>query len=169
MTDRDHEFAQWAAARGPWLQRTAFLMCGHRAHAEDLAQATLVKMYVAWPKISRQDRVDAYARRTLTRVCIDESRRPWRREQATEATPERATGAEASATIDDRLYLLDALRTLPDRQRVAVVLRHWHDLSVEETADAMRCSPSAVKTHTHRGVARLRELLGESVAVRGEM
>ena len=169
MSTRDTEFAAYVAARSAWLQRTAYLMCGNRTLAEDLAQAALVKLYVAWPRIQRRDAVDAYARRTLARVCIDESRKPWRRESmTTEHVPEQADIADPHGQVDDRAALLDALRTLPDRQRVAIVLRHWQDLSVAEVADAMGCTESAVKTHTSRGMARLRAVLDDITITNGD-
>ena len=169
MSRRDEEFAEWVAARSAWLQRTAFLMCGDRALAEDLTQTTLVKVYVSWHRIQRREAVDGYARRTLARVCIDESRRPWRRESVVaDGLGDRADVRDAHGGVDDRDVLLDALRALPDRQRVAVVLRHWQDLSVTETAEAMGCTESAVKTHTSRGVARLRELLSDLTLTNGE-
>jgi RNA polymerase sigma factor (sigma-70 family) len=51
---------------------------------------------------------------------------------------------------------------LPDRQRIAVVLRYWEDLSVEETAQLMDCSPGTVKSNASRGLDRLRTLLAGS-------
>lgn len=168
MNRRDAEFAEYVAARSAWLQRTAFLLCGDRTRAEDLAQSTLVKLYVAWPRIRRRDAVDGYARRTLVRVCIDESRRPASRETATDTLPEPADPWDAAGRVDDRSELLHALRALPVRQRTAVVLRHWHDLSVDETAEAMGCTASAVKTHTQRGVTALRAALAETSVTNGE-
>lgn len=168
MSRRDTEFSEYVAARSTWLQRTAYLMCGDRSRAEDLAQATLVRLYVAWPRIQRRDAVDAYARRTLSRVCIDEARRPWRRESPTDSTVEQAAPGDGPGQVDERSALLQALRALPPRQRMAVVLRHWHDLSVEETAAAMECTASAVKTHTARGVAALRTALAETTVMDGE-
>ncbi|MEJ7833609.1 MAG: SigE family RNA polymerase sigma factor [Nocardioides sp.] len=162
MSKRDADFADYVAARSTWLQRTAFMMCGNRAQAEDLVQTALVKLYVAWPRIQRRDTVDAYARRTLARVWIDELRRPWRRETTTDIADFRPDPADGPGQVGDRIELLQALRRLPDKQRIAVVLRHWQDLSVADTADVMGCTASAVKTHTARGVAALRTSLGSA-------
>jgi RNA polymerase sigma factor (sigma-70 family) len=63
--------------------------------------------------------------------------------------------------------LLAALRALPERQRAAVVLRHWCDLSEAETADAMKCSVGTVKSNASRGLARLRQALGQTRDIPG--
>ena len=57
-----------------------------------------------------------------------------------------------------------ALAELPKRMRAAVVLRHWLDLSVEETASLLDCSEGTVKSQTAKGIARLRSLLGGGAA-----
>jgi len=63
---------------------------------------------------------------------------------------------------------LAALRALPDRQRAAVVLRHWCDLSEAETALTMGCSVGTVKSTTSKGLARLRAGLAVNVPLKGE-
>lgn len=159
---RDDEFTEFVAARSAQLVRTAFLLCGDRHKAEDLVQITLTKLYLAWPRVDRLGGVDAYARRILVRASIDESRRPWRRERPGYDPASGITGPAATEShppVDERSAVLVALRGLPTRQRAAVVLRHWHDLSVDETAALMHCSTSAVKTHCARGLERLRAAL----------
>jgi RNA polymerase sigma-70 factor (sigma-E family) len=117
--------------------------------AEDLLQTALVKLYVAWPRVKQPE---AYVRTTMVRANIDESRRPWRRETSTEDVPELARPdpePEGSG-------LFAALQELPAMQRKVVVLRHWLDLSVAQTADELGISTGAVKTHSHRALAALR-------------
>jgi DNA-directed RNA polymerase specialized sigma24 family protein len=72
------EFTEFATGAAPRLRRTAFLLCGNWHTAEDLTQATLVKMFVSWRRISRQDAVYAYANRTLvnTYLAADRAGRP---------------------------------------------------------------------------------------------
>lgn len=92
-------------------------------------------------------------------------RRSRNREWVTDEIPETpwriGTPGEGDAVVQSHV-LRAALRALPERQRAAVVLRHWCDLSEVETADAMRCSDGTVKSHAFRGLARLREALGET-------
>ncbi len=138
----------------------AYALCGDWHRADDLVQAALVKLYVAWPKVRRTGSEDAYLRTILVRVSIDEHRRPPRRESATDTLPDRA--ARPPLPVEDRSALLDALQALPAQQRAAVLLRHWLGLSVEETAREMRISEGTVKSHTSRGIAALRGVLAAS-------
>lgn len=156
--ERDREFSEYVAARSLALTRTAYLLCGDRHRAEDLVQTALTKLYVAWGRARRADSIDAYVRKILVRASIDDSRRPWRRREFMFAASMPDTGSPPT----DESYqspLLDELRCLPHGQRAAVVLRYWHDVSVEETADLLNCSTSTVKTQSARGLRRLREAL----------
>jgi RNA polymerase sigma-70 factor (sigma-E family) len=155
--ERDAEFTAYVAARRAHLRRTAFLLCGDWHGAEDLVQITLAKLYAAWPRLRDGSSPEAYARTTLVRVHIDETRRPWRREATVSVMPERPAGGAVS--VEDHDGLLTALASLPPGQRRVVVLRHWLGLSVEETAHDLGCSIGTVKSQTARAVARLREAL----------
>jgi RNA polymerase sigma factor (sigma-70 family) len=101
--------------------------------------------------------VDAYARRILVNSGIDESRRPWRREDS------GLDGIEQLVTEDfameDRQLLIEALASLPIGQRQVVVLRYFVGLSVEETAADLHCKPGTVKSQCSRALARLNDLL----------
>jgi RNA polymerase sigma factor (sigma-70 family) len=94
----------------------------------------------------------------LVRTFLDERRRLWRREQPSDQLPEGA-GTDPTATAVDRIDLHRALSLLPARQRAAVVLRCWEDLSIAEVARVLDCSEGSVKSQTSRGLARLRDLL----------
>ena len=78
---RDAEFSEFVAARQTHLRRIAYAVCGDWHQAEDLLQTALVKLYVAWPRLHRDGRAEAYARQIIVRANIDEHRRPWRRER----------------------------------------------------------------------------------------
>lgn len=118
-------------------------------------QATLVKIYLSWWRIRGEPA--AYARRALLNVYIDHSRKPCvRREKAAEALPDVVVPHGPTA-LDP--VLVDALSQLPQRMRAAVVLRHVQDLSVDETADLLGCSPGTVKSQTARGLDKLRAAL----------
>src|SRR5690349_23733214 len=82
MGSRDEEFSAYVAQRRTQLRRIAYLLCGDVHKAEDLVQTALMKVYVAWPRVQRAGNVDAYVRRILVNSNVDESRRPWRREEA---------------------------------------------------------------------------------------
>ena len=134
-------------------------MCGDWHRAEDLTQTAFAKLYAAWPRLRDVAAAEAYLRLTLTSTYLDDSKRMWHRERATGELPER----QASYDEDDRLVLLDALAQVPSRQRACVVLRFFDDLSVEDTAAALKCSTGTVKSNTSRGLDALRRILGASM------
>ena len=160
-TERDAEFSEFVRARRTHLRRIAYAVCGDWHRADDLVQTALVKLYVAWPRVRRDGREEAYARTIIVRANIDESRRPWRRERPGLAgRPEPA--AAASLPVEERDALFDALQALPAMQRRTVLLRHWLGLSVAETASELGVAEGTVKSHTSRGLAALQEVLARA-------
>jgi RNA polymerase sigma-70 factor (sigma-E family) len=163
---RDEEFSAFVTGRRVALLRTARLLTAGDAHlAEDLVQTALARMYVSWPKVRRSGSTEAYARRILVNAYIDEVRRPrWRREQPVADVPDQPDAGPAGGWPDavDGEVVRAALAALPKRMRAAVVLRHWLDLSVEETAGLLNCSEGTVKSQTAKGIARLRGLLSSA-------
>jgi len=157
-------FRAFALSRRPALRRTAFLLCGDWHQADDLVQAALVKLYVAWPRIRSDGAPDAYAQRVLVRCYLDERRRPWRRESPAEIVD----SAGPARPEEDLLDLRSALARLPRRQRATLLLRFWLDLSVTQTADALGCSEGTVKSQTARALTTLRALLADPVVVTEE-
>jgi RNA polymerase sigma-70 factor (sigma-E family) len=158
VQNRDSEFAEYVDARALVMRRTAYLMCGDWHRAEDLVQTALSKLYVAWPRLHRDGRVDAYARKVLVRTAIDESRRAFRRRETTvDLLPERPV---AGAPSDDRLDVHRALAQLPPGQRAVVVLRYWEDMSITETARLLGRTEGTVKSQASKGLTALRALLG---------
>jgi RNA polymerase sigma factor (sigma-70 family) len=83
-------------------------------------------------------------------------RRPWM-EQTTDAVTDSAALTDDVGAVDDRDALLRALQSLTPRQRAVVVLRHYHQLSEQETAQALDCSVGTVKSTASRALAQLRE------------
>jgi RNA polymerase sigma-70 factor (sigma-E family) len=154
------EFVEFADAFSLQLQRTAFLLCGNWHTAEDLAQTTLAKMFVSWRKIEQRGAVHAYANRILVNTYLDGKRLKRSGEILTDGFPDR--GAEPQP-VETRMVVLAALATLPPRARAVVVLRFWDDLSVEQVAEALGCSPGNVKSHTARALEKLRAVLGEAM------
>lgn len=162
MADRYAGFADFVAARGPALMRTASLLTGDRGHAEDALQEALTKAALKWPSISRDGNPEPYVRQALYTVVIDRWR--WRSRRAQESlgeTPDRPADGDHSADADRRLVLREALTRLTPRQRQVLVLRFYEDLTETQTAHAMRCSTSTVKSQTRHALARLRELAPE--------
>ena len=157
---RDDEFAAFVAARQTHLRRIAYAVCGDWHRADDLLQTALVKLYVAWPRLHRDGREEAYTRQIIVRANIDEHRRPWRREQS--GLDGHDPVARTELPVEDRSALFDALQALPVMQRKVVVLRHWLGLSVEETAHELGISTGTVKSHSSRGIEKLQAVLTPS-------
>jgi RNA polymerase sigma-70 factor (sigma-E family) len=155
--DRDQEFEEFVLAQRASLVRMARLLtAGDGGEAEDLVQSTLTRLYVAWPRVRRAGNPVGYARTSLTHAFVDERRRPHRRETPTDAMPEVAAYEQAEPPAE---AVLAALGGLPPRQRAVVVLRHWLDLDVAETARLLACSTGTVKSQNAKALDHLRAAL----------
>jgi len=153
-------FHEFVAARSASLFRTALLMVGgdHQL-AQDLLQESLVKTYVAWPRLRAVANAEAYARRVVVTTSISWWRRRSFHERPTDPLPELAV-ADLADSVAGRLDLWPLVQSLPPRQRAAVVLRYCEDLSEAQTAELMGCSVGAVKKNASVGLAKLRDRMG---------
>jgi RNA polymerase sigma-70 factor (sigma-E family) len=162
----ENEYGDYVVARAASLVRFAYLLCGDWHRAEDTVQNALTKLYLAWPRLTRTGTVDAYVRRIIIRVLVDEGRLArFRRERLRDQLPEPAAMPDAIDAVADRVAVLRALRRLPPGQRAVLVLRFWEDLSVERVAELLHCSAGTVKSQSARGLRTLRELLGDQLSV----
>ncbi|MBD0837300.1 SigE family RNA polymerase sigma factor [Streptomyces sp. TRM68416] len=161
---RDEEFQHFVTGRWPRLMRTAFLLTGEQHAAEDLVQSTLEQVYVAWRKVGAADEPDAYVRRVMINAHARKHRRRLKEFLAPKddsgLVREVADAGDRIAQADDRGVLLTALAQLPPRQREAVVLRYWEDLTEAQAAEAMGCSVGTVKSNAAKGIAKLRAIPG---------
>jgi RNA polymerase sigma-70 factor (sigma-E family) len=161
------DFDAYVAAVTSSLLRTAYLMAGDLAEAEDAVQETLFQIARRWPRVRKMDRPLAYARRTLVNLIIDGTpRRSRRQAELTEWTSGHGLadrGDEAAEramqAVDARFDVAAALAGLPPRQRAIVVLRYWADMPEVDVAAALGCSVGTVKSTASRALARLREQL----------
>ncbi|MGQ0467629.1 MAG: sigma-70 family RNA polymerase sigma factor [Sporichthyaceae bacterium] len=211
----DALFAAFVLRNQRRLRRTAYLICGDRHRAEDVVQTAFAQVYSRWTRVCAAGGPEGYRRlrraerkqrgtsafasepiepversehvhRAVVNAAIDEKRRPWRRERATDVLPERPSLVDDGLTAE----LLAALGALGKRQRAVVVLRyrrlrreerelrgtsaldpepiepvderseeHVEDLDVETTAHLLGISPGTVKSQAARGLATLRDLL----------
>jgi RNA polymerase sigma-70 factor (sigma-E family) len=156
-------YREYVGARLEPLRRTAYLLCGDWHTADDLVSTALVKLLRHWRRVSVMDSPDAYVRRTLLRAWLDERRRPWRREAAWAEVPDAAVRADTDG-MAERLAILALLAELPPRRRAVLVLRYFCDLSVEETARELGCSPGTVKSQAARAIDALRARLLDAPA-----
>jgi RNA polymerase sigma-70 factor (sigma-E family) len=166
----DDEFSRYVKQNRSALRRRAFLLCGDWDEADDLVQSTLVKMYRRWHDLDRREELGAYTRRVMFRTFVSERRaHRWSRELVRDELPEPDPEPDGQARLGDRLLLLGALARLGPRQRAAIVLRYWEDLSVEETAWVLGCSAATVRSQASRALETLRSMLdGDSYFEAGE-
>jgi RNA polymerase sigma-70 factor (sigma-E family) len=142
------------------LVRLAAFLTSDRDNAEEIVQDAYVKVHGSWRGVRELDKAEAYLRTTVVNLSRSRLRR---RQVAAKHRPEPLrdmASAETSAleTVQ-REAVLRALRALPRRQREAVVLRYYGDLTEAQTAAAMGCSVGSVKSHTSRAMTTLRPLL----------
>ncbi|MEO8888535.1 MAG: SigE family RNA polymerase sigma factor [Jatrophihabitantaceae bacterium] len=160
------EFTSFVRANTTALLRTAYLLTGSAAGAEELVQDTLARLYPKWDKVQSAEVPIAYVRRSVANAFVNQRRRPSRREVAYEFLPEHDDPYDAPAQLADRSELTQLLRELPDRQRAALVLRFFHDLPDDEIADALQCRVGTVRSLISRGLSTMRERSNQPDAAR---
>ncbi|MFI0486384.1 SigE family RNA polymerase sigma factor [Actinomadura sp. 9N215] len=153
---RHEEFREYVAERGTVLLRAATQLTSDRAEAEDLLQAALAKTYLAWDRIEDHNAVDGYVRRAMVNTQISWWRRRKLDVYPTDRLPDRPVDDHT-----DRSGMRDALgralRRLPERQRLAVMLRYYEDMSEREIAEVLGVSVGTVKSTVSRAMAKLRD------------
>ena len=141
---------------GPAAQRLAFLLTGDRAQAEDLVQEAFVRVVGRFGHLRVPDAFATYLRRTIVNLHTSQLRRK-RLERAWLAHERHAVAPPSTMPeMGAREDLWRIVLTLPPRQRAAVVLRFYEDLSERETAEVLRCSPAAAKALVARAMETLR-------------
>ncbi|TDV56606.1 SigE family RNA polymerase sigma factor [Actinophytocola oryzae] len=164
-SDDPPDFQSWVGAHGDALMRFAYLVTGDHDRAADAVQDALVAVCQRWQRIVARGSPDAYLRRCV--VNADTSR--WRRFLRMERLePDPTLFAEPGTGVDTagRVVLEDAMWSLclrlPARQRAAIVLRYYEDYADAEIAAVLDCSVSTVRSQIHRGLATLRDRIGET-------
>jgi RNA polymerase sigma factor (sigma-70 family) len=135
----------------PAMVRLAHLLTGSMEQAEDAVHDAFVACGRHW---SRLDSPDAYVRRAVANQALSGLRRASRERDKTTRLA-RVTAVTVGLPELDETW--DVLRRLPDRQRMALVLRFYEDLPEAEIARLLRCRPGTVKSLIHRGLAKVRK------------
>ena len=157
--DRYEGFREFVVSRGAALSRTAYLLCGSHATAEELVQDALAKTAANWRKVHGGN-PEGYARR----IMVNQHTSWWRKfgRERPYADVSQVVGhgrPDASRATTDRLVLVTALAALAPKQRAAIVLRFYEDLSENEIADAMGVTNGTVKRNIYDGLRRMRALI----------
>jgi RNA polymerase sigma-70 factor (sigma-E family) len=152
-------FTEFMSGRSASLFRTAYLIVGDHQLAQDLLQESLIKTYLAWPRLRDVGNAEAYTRKAIVTTAIS-----WRRRRSFHERPSdvqlEATEPDPGEAVTTHTSVVAQLRTLPARQRAAVVLRYYEDLSEAQTAALMGCSVGTVKSQVSTGLHKLRDRLG---------
>ena len=145
------EFDEWVVASAPALHRSAYLLTGDWATAQDLVQHACVETWAKWSSVEVPD---AFARTVMVRAASKWWRRRWRSDVDLDAAPE--PGSDPYPRVDRQDAVVRALQSLPARSRAVLVLRFFDDLSEAETAAALGWPVGTVKSTTSRALAALR-------------
>jgi RNA polymerase sigma-70 factor (sigma-E family) len=151
----DPDFRDYVRTRSRALVRTAYLLTGNLADAEDLVQSALAKTYVAWDRIEDRGALDGYVRRAIINTHISWWRRRRVQEFPTDELPDQAVADHATSS-DLQETMRRAVDRLPQRMRAAVLLRYYDDMTEAEVAEVLGVSLGTVKSTVARAVAKLR-------------
>lgn len=135
--------------------RPAWRLLRDRQEAENVAAEALARALVRWKTLQSSPTLPGWIVTVSTNLAIGHLRRSNR------TVVRRITVAEDAPSVDSRIDLNDALSTLPRRQREAITLRYFCDLSEADIAETLGISVSSVKTHLQRGLGGLRRHLQE--------
>ncbi|MFB9313306.1 SigE family RNA polymerase sigma factor [Nocardioides plantarum] len=153
--DRDTDFSEYAAARWLTLVRAAVSLGCSLPEAEDVAQSTLVKCYLAWGRVSRATHRDAYVSQVLLNTFRESVRRRSRRpETSVDVLPE-VGGPDEAARVDAADALSRALSGLSVGQREVVALTYYVRLTEAQVAEVLGIAPGTVKSRLSRALATL--------------
>jgi len=151
---KDEDFADFVSSRWLPIVRAGIALGCSLSDAEDLAQSTFMRAYVAWAKVSDADRPDAYVSKMLINAHRDMHRKRWRKELLLAELPEHA-GEDESVASDSAEALRRAMSRLSQGQREVVALRYFVRLPESEIAATLRIAPGTVKSRLSRALDAL--------------
>lgn len=143
------------------LIRLAVVMLGDRPAAEDVVQEAFCGLYRRWHALSDTENAQRYVRSSVINGCRSVLRRRSRQPAGLAGDLPGESAESAALVSEEHQQVLTAIRRLPSRQREALVLRFYLDLTEEEIAASMRISRGTVKSTTSRALAALGRILGE--------
>lgn len=162
------------------LCRLAAMLLGDATAAEEVVQEAFLRTFAGWRRIRQPDRARWYLRAAVVNLCRSRARRRVSEDrgnrQAVTGDPEGpgvfagphgdgATVAAATEHVGDAVTVLAAVRALPPRQRAAVVLRYYEDLSEADIAATLGCAPGTVKSQLAKARAALQRSLDDACGV----
>jgi RNA polymerase sigma-70 factor (ECF subfamily) len=160
VAERREAQRAFCAAEYPRLVGSLTLVTGRRDIAEEIAQEALTRAMQHWRRVEAMAAPGAW----VHRVAINLANSTFTRRRLERAATERLDADRGvhddTYDVPEKLTVRAALASIPVRQRTAVVLRYFADLSIAEVAVVMKVQEGTVKALTHQGVAALRTALG---------
>jgi RNA polymerase sigma-70 factor (sigma-E family) len=154
VASKDEAFTEFASARWLTLVRAALALGCTFSESEDLAQTTLVRVYVGWGKVMKADHRDAYVSKMLINAHRDTHRSRWRRETPVAEVPD-VLEPDATSASDTADALRRAMSHLSQGQREVVALRYFVRLTETEIAAVLDIAPGTVKSRLSRALGAL--------------
>jgi RNA polymerase sigma-70 factor (sigma-E family) len=156
-SDAPVDFDAWVTANGTALLRFAYAVAGDRGAAEDAVQTSLAKAYGRWPRISRVDDLAGYLRRMILNAHVSWWRRIPRRERPVHTFGMiDLAGPDLAEQVTPSDLVWECCKDLPPRQRAAIVLRFYEDLTYAQIGSVLGCPEATARSHVHRGLVALR-------------
>jgi RNA polymerase sigma-70 factor (sigma-E family) len=165
-SEKSDGLAELYRRHAPGGLRLAFLLTGSRVAAEDLLHDAFVRVAGRFRHLRFPEAFDAYLRSTIVNLHISQLRKQRSERRYVEREGGRLRDVEPSPDVSLHDELWEALMALPARQRAAVVLRYYEDLSERQAADVMSCSLEALRSAVARGMRSLRSAIGGEIGDR---
>lgn len=157
-------FEDYVADHGTRLMRLATLLCSDVYEAEDVVQEALLRAFRRWHHIASLPRPHAYIRRMVVNEAVSMHRK-WGRVEAVPVDQLDSAQADSTDALDDQAVLIAAVASLPPKQRAAVVLRYFENLTDVEISQALACRTTTVRGYIHRALRTMRVDLSSNGAL----
>lgn len=156
-------FDEFYGATARRVVRHAYALTGNIADAQDVAQEAFARAWQRWDSVRSCDSPEAWVRRVATNLATNR----YRRDRTARAAARELLARDVPEISPDTVALVAALRTLPERQRVVLVLHYLADLPVSQIAAELRCPAGSVKGWLARGRDALQAKLRDDSAASG--
>jgi RNA polymerase sigma-70 factor, ECF subfamily len=149
------DFDEFYGAAARRIVRHAYALTGNLSDAQDITQEAFARAWQRWDNVRDHDSPEAWVRRVATNLATSR----FRRDRTARAAAWQLVPAPVPEISPDTVALVAALKTLPERQRVVMVLHYLADQPIDQIAAELRCPVGSVKAWLFRGRAALTVLL----------
>jgi len=161
---RDEQVVGLFAEHYGGLCRLAALLIGDSSAAEEVVQEAFLRTYAGWWRLRRPEQAQWYLRRTVVNLCRSRMRRTKVEDRGNRTTWAAERDFQETAPAPEVRAVLDAVAALPRRQREAVVLRYYQDLTEAEVAAVLGCTLGTAKSQLSKARHTLGRVLGPQLA-----